>query len=55
MIEKYRCECGYTGRLEWVKKREKRDGGTWETEGLGCPECKSLLSSGKLEPIEEAK
>ena len=53
MIQYYKCKCGYKGELEWVKKREKRDGGIWESEGLGCPDCKRLLSSGKINEINE--
>ena len=53
MVQKYKCECGYVGSLEWVKIQEKRDGGIWESEGLGCPECKNLLSSGKLKKLRE--
>ena len=53
MVNKYRCECGYIGKVDWVKKREKVDGGWIEGEGLGCPECKNFLSSGKAELIKE--
>lgn len=44
----YKCKCGYKGELEWVKKIEQTSTGKLVIEGLGCPQCKSLLSSGNL-------
>ena len=53
MINRYQCECGYIGKVDWVKKREKWYGGILESEGLGCPKCKNMLSSGKIKLQEE--
>ena len=52
-FDKCICECGYEGPAEWVKTVERRDGGILEGEGLGCPKCKNMLSSGKIKLQEE--
>ena len=36
---KYKCECGYKGPAAWINKIEPADGGHWESEYRGCPEC----------------
>ena len=51
----YKCECGYEGSLEWVKNIRKTENGRWEEEGQGCPECKSLLSTGKIKEVKKEK
>lgn len=47
----YVCSCGWSGTsLPFVKSRE----GNLEMEGQGCPNCKSLLSEGKIQVVQTA-
>ncbi|AZO95252.1 hypothetical protein [Halocella sp. SP3-1] len=42
---KYKCECGYIGPAAWVTKVEPaEEGGYWEKEYFGCPECQRQVA-----------
>ena len=49
MIRKFICECGYEGKLKWVKEIDEKE---VRSTALGCPECKALLDSGKLKKVK---